>query len=212
MNAFDAYITGMARLNAFIESEVTRRTQQALAINAVTLCILFAITLILIKPAVTANRTPNEYIPVDAAGRVITPIAGAIPIHDDEFIIDYTMGCMHRSLTLTPGNYRREFMRFAINCMTPAASSQWSRQLQSSGIFDLVQDGSILEFTPNRETTKVIAKTIHNGRYLWRVKVSGTLTRVHERSDTSAIDIEVVIARQDPFNYEHAIAIQQVIL
>lgn len=212
MTPLDQYLTGMHRLKMHVESLWWKKTQTVLAVNVIAFSGMFVLSVFFINPAIKANRAPNEYIPINLHGQVINPVRGVVPLHDDEFIVNYTIDCMHQALTLSPGNYRREFMRFVMRCMTPSSSSMWSQELQRAGVFDLVKGGSMLEFTPDETSGEVIAKIIHEGRHLWRVRLTGTLTRVHSRVDTSEITMEIVVARQDPFNYESAIAIQQVVL
>ncbi len=175
-----------------------------------SLLFIMLLSLIGIGSSNEANYTVNQYIPVNNDGTPIKVIRGDVQHLTDEEVTDWVAKCSQKALSMSPSLYRKHFMEFASRCLPPSQISEWGQTLESSGYMSLVEDGSILEFKP--ETVEMTHKKVIKGRLYWRYTVKGTLLNAKERVLRTKIDMDLVVARQDPFNYEKAIAITRVVL
>ena len=183
-----------------------------LQIRLVTgLLVVILLSIIGIRAADDASYTFNQYIPVNDQGIPITAIRGDVQHLSDDEITDWVTQCSQKSLSMSPSLYQKHFMEFASKCLPPSKISEWGQTLKSSGYLGLVQNGAILEFRPNN--VNLIQKRVIDGRLFWRYSIKGILINAGKKKTLRTnIGMDVVVARQDPFNYEKAIAITRIVL
>lgn len=172
--------------------------------------VFICIAIFAIKMSSDALNTFNQYIPVDKRGAPIEVIPGHVEHMTEDEVASWVEDCALKALSFSPISYQNDFSRFSQKCLQPSKISEWGQTLEDAGYMTLIKGGSILEFVPKK--VELIYKKVVNGRLHWRYEVSGTLIRAVETRSRTSVTLDILVTRQDPFNYENAIAIARIVL
>lgn len=204
------FLISMTALRYAAINTIYHRANRALSVFVFILLFWSVVFIFMMHIAAENHKRLNRYIPINEHGVAIAPVRGTEPLLSRAEVEDFVRECMHKAFALSPGNYRREYMRFTMSCMAPSDAVVWGEQLRTAGYFELLKTGSVLNFKP--KSISVVRDMVNNGRHMWLVEVNGEIERIFMGIDSAELNIRVVVMRQDPFNYEHAVSIKQVIL
>lgn len=185
----------------------SNRVVERLTLILMGVCIVIALSF---KPALDAKTRFTQYAPTTLSGGIIQPIPGQVAHLDDDFILAWVEDCMVDALSLSPYAYRRQVSQFISKCKSANDATAWGNNLNSAGYLDLLQQGYMIDFRPTQ--VEMEAKRVFEGRHLWRVAMQGELVLYSNQTTRTNINVTVVVSRQDPYNFEHAISITQVVL
>lgn len=181
-----------------------------LARSIAMMLLISIICLLGLEPISESRFTFNQYVPVDNNGVPIQAIRGDVEHMTEEEVAEWVTTCARKALTFSPSSYQKNFMEFAQRCLPSTGVSSWGQQLKRAGYLEMIQQESILEFNP--ETTELIYNRVINGRRYWRFRVDGQLIRYFNQTYRTPLSLDIVVARQDPFNFEYAISISRIVL
>ncbi|MBJ7265570.1 DotI/IcmL/TraM family protein [Idiomarina abyssalis] len=164
----------------------------------------------LMVPANEIQYEDNLYIPVEIGGKPIEPVKGDEELLSEEEMNSFLEECTRKMFDISRRSLQAGIMRYAKSCTTVESLKGWQDSLESSGFLELIKDGSILHFTAN--SIKLERKGLNTeGRFQWSYNVSGELTRYFNQTYRTALEINVIVQRENVIEHEDGIAIKRVV-